>query len=65
MKTIDKEMIGICGLIALIAALGVVSGVLVFTGTTIETCNHTFLAASYCSLSGIIWGILLIFNIQK
>ena len=65
MKSVDNELVGLCGLIALVAALGVVAVVLVFTGMRIETCSHTVLAASYCSLSGIFWGTLLIFNLGE
>lgn len=65
MKIIDKEMILICAMMAIVGALGIVASVLVFAGKTIETCNTTILAASFCGLSGLIWGVLLIYNLER
>lgn len=65
MKSIDKELVGLCALIALIAALGVIAVVLVFTGMRVEACSPTVLATAYCSLSGLFWGTLLIFNLHE
>lgn len=65
MKVMDKELILICALMAVVGALGIVALILVFFGRTIDACNPTILAASYCGLCGILWGVLLIFNLEK
>lgn len=65
MRVIDKEMVWVCAVVAVIGALGIVAFGLVFLGKTIEMCNTTVLAATYCSLCGVLWGLLLIFNLGK
>lgn len=65
MRAIDKEMILICAMMAIVGALGIVAVVLVFAGRTIESCNAAVLAGAFCGLSGLLWGILLVFNLEK
>lgn len=64
-KTIDKETIFICALMAIAGALGIVVGILAFLGWTIENCDGALLASFIFGVSGILWGILLIFNLGK
>lgn len=65
MKTIDFEMVITCGIMALVAALGIVTGIVVFLGVRIYECNAALVSGSYFAISGIIWGILLVMNCEK
>ena len=65
MKTIDLEMVITCGIMAFVAALGIVSAIVVFLGVRIYDCNAAVLSGSYFAISGIIWVILLVMNLEK
>lgn len=65
MKTIDFEMVMICGVMALAAALGFFAVIIVFTGTNLFECNPALLSGSYIAVSGLLWGNLLFFNGEK
>lgn len=62
MRRIDIETVMLCALAAIIGAFGVVAGIAAFAGIRFQECNSAVLAGSGCTLGGIIWGILLIFN---
>lgn len=65
MKTIDLEMVAVCGVMALAGALGLVVGAVVFLGKSLCECDAAFLAGSYFAAVGIIWVILLLVNYEK
>lgn len=64
MKIIDMETILICGLMALVASLGIVMGIVVFMGVAISECSPAILSGSYFATSGLLWGILLLSNLK-
>lgn len=62
MKKIDMETILLCAIMAVVGAFGIVAGAAAFAGVRFCECNAALLAGGGCSLGGILWGILLIFN---
>lgn len=65
MKAVDMETVLLCGLIAVVAAFGCVVWFAAMTGTQFGDWNGAVLTGIGCSLAGIFWGILLIFNSNK
>lgn len=65
MRRIDMETVMLCALVAVIGAFGVVAGIAAFAGIKFQECNSAVLAGSGCTLGGLIWGILLIFNSNR
>ena len=61
-KRIDREMVIVCAVVAMLAALGIVFGVIVFFGWDLQECNSTLLVSGFSVLTGSIWGILLCRN---
>ena len=61
-KTIDMEVIMICALMAVVGTLGIVMGTAAFMGIRFQECNGTAVIGTGCTLWGLLWGILLIFN---
>lgn len=62
MKTVDMETILLCALIAVVGAFGLLAGAAAFAGIRFQECNAALLAGIGCTLGGVFWGILLIFN---
>lgn len=62
MRTVDMETVLLCALIAAAGAFGVMAGAAAFAGVSFAECNGTVLAGCGCTLGGLFWGILLIFN---
>ena len=65
MRTIDMEMVMVCGITALVAALGMVMGMIVILGVQFGECNAAFVVGSYFAMSGLLWGILMLKNYDK
>lgn len=65
MRTIDIEMVIVCGVMALAAALGVVMGLFVIFEATIAECNGAIVVGCYVSMSFLMWGLLLLKNYDK
>lgn len=61
-KRIDMEVIMICALMAVVGTLGIVMGTAAFMGIRFQECNGTVVIGTGCTLWGLLWGILLIFN---
>lgn len=62
MKTVDMETVLLCALIAVVGAFGIVAGAAAFAGIRFQECNAAVLTGIGCTLGGVLWGILLIFN---
>ncbi len=62
MKRVDMETVALCALVAVIGAFGIVAGTAAFMGIRFQECNAAALAGIGCTLGGILWGTLLIFN---
>jgi hypothetical protein len=64
MKTVhvDIETIIICAVMAISGSIGILTGGAAFAGIRFSECNHAVLAGVGCTLSGLLWGILLIAN---
>lgn len=65
MRRIDMETVMLCALIAVIGAFGLVAGGAAFAGISFQECNSAVLVGSGCTLGGLFWGILLIFNSNR
>ena len=61
-RKLDQETIIICGLMAAVAALGILFFPIVLLGIDVTQCNSTMLVAIFSVLTGGIWGILLCRN---
>lgn len=61
-NNIDMETIMICAVMAVTGAFGIVAGGAAFLGIRFRECNTAVLTGICCSLSGILWGVLLIVN---
>lgn len=62
MRRVDMETVALCALIAVIGAFGIVAGTAAFMGIRFQECNVAALTGIGCTLGGILWGSLLIFN---
>lgn len=62
MNRVDMETVLICALIAVVGAFGAVTGIVAFAGVRFQECNAALVAGGGCTLGGVLWGILLIFN---
>lgn len=62
MKRVDMEMVLLCAVMAIIGAFGIVAGIAAFMGVSFWECNVTLLVGGGCTIGGILWGSLLIFN---
>lgn len=62
MERFDMETILLCAIMAVVGAFGIVAGGAAFAGVRFQECNAVLLAGGGCTLGGILWGILLIFN---
>lgn len=61
-KKMDQELIVGCGIMAALAAIGIVFFILLLFGWHIEQCNQVTMVTVYFVLTGMIWGILLCRN---
>lgn len=62
MSRVDMETVLICAVIAIVGAFGAVAGLVTFAGVRFQECNAALLTGGGCTLGGVLWGILLIFN---
>ena len=58
MRKLDYEFIFTCGIVAFIAALGMVAGIVVLAGAKIYVYN----LGSFLAIGGLLWGLLLVLN---
>ena len=65
MRTLDYEMVIVCGIMALVAALAIVVGIVVIAGVRFYQCNPAILSGSFFGISGLLWGILMLTNFDK
>lgn len=65
MKTVDMETIMVCAIMAAAGAFGIMAGIAAFAGIRFQECNAVVLTGIGCTLWGMIWGVLLIFNSNK
>lgn len=61
-KGLDREMILICGLVALLISISVIFAIMVWFELDFSQCDSTFLVSSFSVLTGGIWGALLCKN---
>ena len=61
-KNIDREMILVYGVIALIASVGLVFFILFMLGIDATACSLFSLLTIYCIVSAFIWALLLFRN---
>lgn len=61
-KTLDKEMILGCGIVALLGAVSIIFAIALYFGWDITQCDSTKMITSFFVLAGSIWGILLCRN---
>ncbi len=62
MRRLDMETVVLCALIAVVGAFGIMAGAAAFMGIRFRECNAAALTGIGCTLGGILWGSLLIFN---
>lgn len=62
MRRVDMETIILCAIIAIAGAFGVLAGGAAFLGVRFQDLNSVWLTGGGCTLGGLLWGILLIFN---
>ena len=60
MRKLDYEFIFTCGLVAFIAALGMVAGIVVLAGAKIYVYNLPLIVGSFLAIGGLLWGLLLV-----
>lgn len=65
MKKFDYGMIFTCGVMACVAALGIVAGIVVLAGAKIYKDNFPVIVGSFLAICGILWGLLLTMNNDK
>lgn len=61
-KGLDREMIVVCGLVALLVSISIIFSVALWMDLDLLKCNSTILVAVFSVLTGGIWGILLCRN---
>lgn len=61
-RRIDREMIIVCAVVAILSAIGIIFAVVLFLGWDVTECNSTMLVSLFSVLTGSIWGILLCRN---
>lgn len=61
-RRIDREMIIVCAVVAILSAIGIIFAVILFFGWDVTECNSTVLVSLFSVLTGSIWGILLCRN---
>ena len=59
MRKLDYEFIFTCGIVAFIAALGMVAGIVVLAGA------KPLIVGSFLAIGGLLWGLLLVLNNDK
>ena len=62
MKRIDMETVVLCAIIAIVGVIGVLAGGAAFAGVRFQDLDAVWLTGSGCTLAGVLWGILLMFN---
>lgn len=65
MRKLDYEFIFTCGIVAFIAALGMVAGIVVLAGAKIYVYNLPLIVGSFLAIGGLLWGLLLVLNNDK
>ena len=65
MRKLDYEFIFTCGIVAFIAALGMVAGIVVLAGAKIYVYNLPLIVGSFLAIGGLLWGLLLVLNNGK
>lgn len=60
MRKLDYEFIFTCGIVAFIAALGMVTGIVVLAGAKIYVYNLPLIVGSFLAIGGLLWGLLLV-----
>lgn len=65
MRKLDYEFIFTCGIVAFIAALGMVAGIVVLAGAKIYVYNLPLIVGSFLVIGGLLWGLLLVLNNGK
>ena len=65
MRKLDYEFIFTCGIVAFIAALGMVAGIVVLAGAKIYVYNLPLIVGSFLAIGGLLWGLLLVLNNAK
>ena len=61
-KGLDREMIVVCGLVALLVTISIIFSVALWMEIDLSKCNSTILMTIFSVLTGGIWGILLCRN---
>lgn len=61
-KSLDREMIVVCGLVALLVTISIIFSVALWMEIDLSKCNSTILVTIFSVLTGGIWGILLCRN---
>ena len=61
-KGLDREMIVVCGLVALLVTISIIFSVALWMEIDLSKCNSTILVTIFSVLTGGIWGILLCRN---
>ena len=62
MSQLADEFILTCGIVAFIAALGMVAGIVVLAGAKIYVYNLPLIVGSFLAIGGLLWGLLLVLN---
>lgn len=65
MRKLDYEFIFTCGIVAFIAALGMVAGIVVLAGAKIYVYNLPLIVGSFLAIGGLLWGLLLVLDNDK
>ena len=55
MRKLDYEFIFTCGIVAFIAALGMVAGIVVLAGAKIYVYNLPLIVGSFLAIGGLLW----------
>lgn len=62
MRRVDMETVILCAIIAIVGVIGVLAGGAAFAGVRFQDLDAVWLTGAGCTLGGVLWGILLIFN---